>query len=152
MSENKVTIRTGSTRDDAGKVEPYMYYVLQNGLQHGFFCVRDYDTPDGARDAANALAEKLRATPWVSPFLVHRQIIMATYGGAAKIRRFVLSLYNGHAFPCDLSDISGLDQKHFGIVIELMSSYHQLGENDAYMMRLCEEIKREFKPKARGAA
>lgn len=31
-SENKVTIRCSSTKDDAGKVEPYMFYVLQNGL------------------------------------------------------------------------------------------------------------------------
>lgn len=69
---------------------------------------------------------------------------MAYYGTASKLRRFVLSLYNGHAFPVDLSDISGMDKKHFGIVLELMGSYHTLGENDADMMRLAEEIRREF--------
>ena len=144
MSANQVTIRTSSTKDDAGNIEPFMFYVFQGVLQHGFFCVHDYAAPDGARDAANALAEQLRATPWVSPFKVHRNIIMAHYGAASKLRRFVLSLYNGHAFPVDLSDISGLDKKHFGIVLELMSGYHLLGENDAAMMRLAEEIKREF--------
>lgn len=149
MNDNKVTTRTYSTKDDAGNVELYMFYVLQNGFQHGCFCVHDYDTPDGAKDAANALAERLRAAPWVSPFKVHRNIIMASYGAASKLRRFVLSLYNGYAFPVDLSDISGLDKKHFGIVLELMSSYHVLGENDADMMRLADEIKREFKPKTR---
>ena len=144
MSANQVTIRTSSVRDDKGNMEPYMFYVLRDGLQHGSFCVHDYDTPDGAKNAANALAEQLRATPWVSPFKVHRNIIMADYGAASKRRRFVLSLYNGHAFPVDLSDISGLDKKHFGIVLELMSGYHLLGESDAAMMRLAEEIKREF--------
>lgn len=144
MNDNKVTIRSSSTKDEEGNVEPYIFYVLQNGLQLGFFCVNDYDTPDGAKNAANALAEQLSATPWISPFKTHRKIIMADYGTAAKIRRFVLSLYNGHAFPVDLSDISGMDKKHFGIVLELMSSYHTLGENDAAMMKLAEEIKREF--------
>lgn len=150
MSDNKVTIRSSSTKDDAGNVAPYAFYVSQNGLQHGFFRVDDYDTPDGAKDAANALAEQLCAVPWVSPFRVHRSIIMANYGAASKLRRFVLSLYNGHAFPVDLSDISGLDKKHFGIVLELMGSYHKLGENDADFMSLAADIKRVFKIKARG--
>jgi len=144
MSENKVTIRTSSTKDDQGNMELYALYVLQSGFQHGFFCVSDYDTPEEAREAANALPDQLRATPWISPFKVHGDIIMAGYGAASKLRRFVLSLYNGHDFPVDLSDISGLDKKHFGIVLELMSSYHMLGENDVAMMKLAEEIKREF--------
>jgi len=56
----------------------------------------------------------------------------------------VLSLYNGHAYPVDLSDISGMDKRHFGIVLELMTSYHTLGENDKALIKLAEEIKKEF--------
>ena len=90
------------------------------------------------------LAEQLKATPWVSPFVKHRAIILADYGTAAKLRRIVLSLYNGHAYPVDLSDISGMDKRHFGIVLELMTSYHTLGENDKAFLKLAEEIKKEF--------
>lgn len=106
----KVTIRVSHTKNDAGELEPFGYYVSHNGLQHGYFQIDDYDTPAGAEAAANALAEQLRTTPWVSPFEKHRAIILAGYGTAAKLRRFVLSMYNGHAFPVDLSDISGMDK------------------------------------------
>ena len=53
--------------------------------------------------------------------------------------------YNGHAFPVDLSDISGMDKRHFGIVLELMTSYHTLGENDKATLKLAERIKKEFR-------
>lgn len=144
---NTVKIRKMSVQDDAGNAVPHIYFVVQNGMQHGQFCVDDYDTPDGAERAARALAASLEAAPWVSPFKKHEGIILADYGTAGKIRSFVLSLYNGHAFPCDLSNISGMDKKHFGIVIELMTSYHQLGENDSDFMALAEYIKKEFRAK-----
>ena len=39
IADNKVVIRSSNVEVSDGKVEPYMYYVLQNGLQHGHFCV-----------------------------------------------------------------------------------------------------------------
>ena len=142
---NKVTIKTGNTKNDAGELEPYIFTVHQHGLQHGHFTVNDFDTPEEAKAAAMGLVEQLKATPWVSPFMKHRDIILADYGTASKLRRIVLSLYNGHAYPVDLSDISGMDKRHFGIVLELMTSYHTLGENDKALLELAEEIKKEFR-------
>jgi len=142
---NKITIRTASTKNDAGEAEPYMYTVHQHGLQHGHFVVHEFDTSEMAKEAAMKLAESLKATPWVSPFVKHQSVILADYGTAATLRRFVLSLYNGHAFPVDLSDISGMDKRHFGIVLELMTSYHTLGENDKATLKLAERIKKEFR-------
>jgi hypothetical protein len=37
-----------------------------------------------------------------------------------------------------------MDKRHFGIVLELMTSYHTLGENDKALLKLAEEIKKEF--------
>jgi hypothetical protein len=141
---NKITIRTANTKNDAGEAVPYMYTVHQHGLQHGHFVVHDFDTPEEAKAAAMELAESLKVTPWVSPFVKHQSVILADYGTAATLRRFVLSLYNGNAFPVDLSDIRGMDKRHFGIVLELMTSYHTLGENDKAMLKLAERIKKEF--------
>jgi hypothetical protein len=141
MSET-VTIKTSNVRNDDGELEPYLFTVHQNGLQHDFFIVTDYESASAAKAAATRLAEQLKATPWVSPFVKHRSVILADYGAATKIRRFVLSLYNGHTYPVDLSDISGMDKRHFGIILELMESYHKLGENDQSMLKLAEEIKK----------
>lgn len=140
---NKVTIRTASVDMGEGKKEPYMFTVHQHGKQLGFFKAEDYDTPDEAKAAAETLANSLKASPWVSPFVKHAGVILADYGAASKIRRFVLSLYNGHAYPVDLSDIAGMDKQHFGIVVELMSSYHILGENDKDMLKIAEQIKKD---------
>ena len=142
-----VEIQTRNVKNDDGTHSPFCYSVHQHGKQLGFFAVDDYDTPEQAKAAARTLADKLEANPWVSPFVTHAQIIMADYGTAAKLRRFVLSLYNGHAFPCDLSDIAGMDNHHFKIVQEIMQSYHTLGENDKAMIKLAEQIKREFNVK-----
>ena len=141
---NKVTIRTSNVKNEDGSTSPYLWTVHQFGLQLGFFKADDYDRPELAAAAAQALADKLKAIPWVSPFVTHAKVILADYGTASKIRRFVLSLYNGHAFPCDLSDIAGMDNIHFQIVVDLMTSYHTLGENDKDMLELAERIKKEF--------
>lgn len=141
---NKVIIRTASVKNEDGSVAPYMWTVHQFGKQLGFFKAADYDRPEQAAAAAQALADKLKAIPWVSPFVTHAGVILADYGAAAKLRRFVLSLYNGHAFPVDLSDISGMDKMHFQIVVEMMTSYHTLGENDQDMLKLAERIKKEY--------
>jgi len=146
LTANKIKIESSGSENDAGEYKPMFYYVSQNGLQHGFFKVNDYPTPDEALAAARALVAELKATAWVSPFVKHEEVILACYGTASKLRRFVLSLYNGHAYPVDLSDISGMDKKHFGIVQDLMSSYHNLGESDHALIALAERIKKEFNP------
>ncbi len=126
--ENKVTIRTANVRGETGESIPFMWTVHQRGLQLGFFKADDYDRPEQAKEAAQALADKLKAVPWVSPFVTHAGVILADYGTASKIRRFVLSLYNGHTYPVDLSDIAGMDNHHFQIVLDLMTSYHLVGD------------------------
>jgi hypothetical protein len=141
---NKVTIRTASVKNDDGSTSPYLWTVHQRGLQLGFFKADEYDRPELAAAEAQALADKLKAIPWVSPFVTHAGEIMADYGTAAKLRRIVLSLYNGYSFPVDLSDISGMDNHHFQIVVDLMRCYHTLGENDKEMLKLAERIKKEF--------
>ena len=64
---NKVTIRTGNTKNDAGELEPYIFTVHQHDLQHGHFTVNDFDTPQEAKAAAMELAERLKATQMVMP-------------------------------------------------------------------------------------
>lgn len=142
--QEKVTIRAWNVLDDMGIISPLAWSVQIGMVQHGYFAADAYAEPVLAHRAAQALADKLNASPWVSPFATHRKTIMADYGTAAKLRRIVLSLYNGHAFPVDLSDVAGMDKHHFQIVLDLLTSYHQLGENDKTHMRLAEEIKREF--------
>lgn len=150
--QEKVTIRAWNVKDSEGVISPLGWSVQIGQVQHGYFAVGDYDEPVLAHRAAQALVDSLNASPWVSPFAVHRKIIMADYGTAAKIRRIVLSLYNGQAFPVDLSDVAGMDKVHFQIVLDLLTSYHQLGENDKVHMRLAEEIKREFHQPAEDSA
>src|ERR1035441_1766090 len=142
--KDTVTIRSCSVKNEDGTKEPYAYSVHQHGRQHGFFDVNEYDMPELAKDAAQALAARLEVTPWVSPYVAHRKIILADYSTAAKLRRYVMSLYNGHAFPCDLSDIAGMDGKHFEIFCDLVKGYHTLGENDGELIKLAEYIRKEF--------
>ena len=86
------------------------------------------------------LADKLKYASWSSPFEKHRSNIMADYDSAAKLRRFVLSLWKGVTYPVDLSDIADMDKKHFGIVVELMTSYHALREIYKLFMKLEKQI------------
>ncbi len=144
MASNDVKIHAMQVQKADGSAEIITIHVSQNGLQHGFFEVRDYPSTVAAEEAAKAFAESLIDNPWVSPFVTHTSAIMGEYGTAAKLRRFVLSLYNGRAFPCDLSDVRGMDRKHFEIFNELVSSYHKLGENDREFIMLADRIKKEF--------
>lgn len=135
------------TRFDAeceGIVAPFQYSVQQGGLQIGWFQVDDYPSAEDARAAALALAKQLETNPWVSPFKTHRDVVLADYGTAGKLRSLVMGLWNGHGYPFDLSSVSGFDKRHFAIAIELIQSYHRLGENDKAFMALAEEIWQEF--------
>lgn len=123
IAENKGVIQISNVEVIDGKVEPYMHYVLQDGN----FCDQDNKIAEKAKEAAQMLADKLKSVPWTSPFDKHSSIIMADYYTAAKLKRFVLSLWKGITYPEDFSYIAGMDKKHFGIVVELMTSYHVLG-------------------------
>jgi len=91
-----------------------------------------------------------------SPFLTYRKILLLEkYSAAVKLRRVVLSLFNGQGRPFPLSDISGFDDEHFSIFIELLNSYKRYGERDKVFMQLASEIidderKREAEQASKG--
>ena len=76
-----------------------------------------------------------------SPFLTHKEILLGGYGAARWLRRLTLSLWNGHAWPADLSGLAGLDERHFQIALELLTWYRQYGEDDRDFMATVEEVK-----------
>lgn len=45
--------------------------------------------------------------------------------------------------PLELPDIAGMNMKHFGIVLDLTTSYHTLGENEATFMKLAAQINKK---------
>lgn len=86
-----------------------------------------------------------------SPFLTYRPILLRGYGTAISLRGITLSLLNGSNWPADLSQVAGMDDKHFAIAMELIAWYRQYGENDPDFMetsRKCEAIAIEAKSKA----
>lgn len=125
---------------------PYQYIVRDDGRHLTFkaFSVADYADAPAALAAAKVFKESLDENPWISPFVTHRHILLADYGGAQRIARMALSLYNGNAFPFDAGQLGGLDDKHFEIAIELLRSYHQFGENDTGFMETCDQIKKSW--------
>lgn len=107
----------------------------------GSFSVDDYPDADQARAAAELCKAHYEADPWVSPFLRHRPLLLA--GGSSTAERLAsltLAFWNGQAYPFNASGLRNFDKKHFEIAIELIRSYHQLGESDKHFMSLCNEI------------
>ncbi|MBI5006220.1 MAG: hypothetical protein HZB95_03745 [Nitrosomonadales bacterium] len=142
MSQNKVNIMTlVTTPDKSGVSEPCAFVVKQRGMQHGYIKVKNYDSVQLAWEAAMTLSDSLEKCPWVSPFETHRSVIFDYYGTAAKLRRVVMGLWNGNAHPFDLSDVAGMDDDHYGIMLELINSYRKYGENDRVFMSLAQEIR-----------
>lgn len=123
-----------------GQSAVYQYQVKQSGKTLGVFEVADYPNAESCEAAVKAAAAKLEASPWVSPFTTHHDVIMAYYGTAARLRALVLSLWNGSAHPFDLSCLGGFDDSHFAIALDLIQSYRRLGENDEAFMALASEI------------
>lgn len=81
-----------------------------------------------------------------NPFIQHSELILrADYGAAQKLQRFVMSMWNGHAFPANLSGLRGLDERHFGIAMSLMRHYWLYGENDDAFMGLANEIRAKLR-------
>jgi hypothetical protein len=86
-----------------------------------------------------------------SPFLTHKEILLQGYGAARTLRNITLSLWNGNHWPVDMSRVSGLDERHFAIAVELITWYRQHGENDPDFMdtgRACEAMALEAKRQA----
>jgi pyruvate-formate lyase len=122
-------------------------FVVQDsvrGLCHGVFESTDYASTEKAKAAALDCQKKHEETPWVSPFAFHSQVLFSGYSGAVKLARLALSLYNGKAWQWDASSVSGLDQKHFEIAVDLLRSYHQYGENDHDFMQICEKLRDRY--------
>ncbi|WP_295399298.1 hypothetical protein [uncultured Thiocystis sp.] len=78
-----------------------------------------------------------------SPFDRHRETVLGHDATAEWLRRLVLSLWNGDGYPIGLSRIQELDDEHFEVVIEMLTSYRLHGERDPDFMALadaCREL------------
>ena len=120
-------------------------YYVDRGWPYTFAC--------GCRSLAGETPEEAKAL-WIdaqqggtkykdrwSSFAEYREEIMGGYGVAAKIRELVLHLYNSNN-PIDLAGLlRSADKRHREIVIELIKSYAERGENDDYFMTLAVEIR-----------
>lgn len=142
---------TSATHDLDGKKqesEPFVFqYVVRDtdkALTLGVFTVDDDGTVDEIKAKALACKAKYEAEPWTSPFTKHRDVLLSGHGGAMRLGRLALSLYNGHDFPMDASDLGYLDKDYLEIAIELIRSYHQVGENDSAFLQVCDDIKRSW--------
>lgn len=87
-----------------------------------------------------ALAEKLKADPWVSPCKTHRVTILAAGSVAAKLRALVMDLWSGDGNLFCMSWFACFDKQHFEIALELIHSYRLVVENDLAFMALADEI------------
>lgn len=134
----QINVKTGDV------VEPNELVVrdTERRLTLGRFSIEDYLDFAAARAAAQECKEKCQSEPWVSPFSVHREILVNEHYGAARtLADLTLSLWNGRAYPFALHRIRGLDASHFPIAMELLSSYHRHGENDREFMAVCDQIR-----------
>lgn len=86
-----------------------------------------------------------------SPFITHRDKILGHYSTAAWLRRLVLSMWNGKAYPVGLSQLTNLDDSHAKAVLEMLSSYRLQGENDPAFMTLAEECRARLEEEAAAA-
>jgi ABC-type transporter Mla MlaB component len=63
-----------------------------------------------------------------NPYEKYQSVLLSDYSTAQKLAKMTLSLYNGYRFKCDLSDVSGMDEHHFAILVEMMAWYRENGE------------------------
>ena len=152
MINIKMYEATSSTKDLDGKVREskpfiFQYVVRDTGLDLtlGVFTLDDDGTAEEIKAKAEACKAQYEAEPWSSPFVKYRDILLAGHGGAMRLGRLALSLYNGRVFPMDVSDLGGLDKHYLEIAIELIRSYHQFGENDREFLAVCDDIKKSWK-------
>ncbi|OYY94431.1 MAG: hypothetical protein B7Y41_06240 [Hydrogenophilales bacterium 28-61-23] len=146
------TYRATSVTHDLGGNEqeskPFIFqYVVRDtdlDLTLGVFTIDDDGTAEEIKAKAEACKAKYEAEPWSSPFVKYREILLAGHGGAMRLGRLALSLYNGRVFPMDAGDLGGLDKHYLEIAIELIRSYHQFGENDRDFLAVCDDIKKSW--------
>lgn len=75
-----------------------------------------------------------------SPFLKHRDKILAGYSTAIRLQDLVLHLYN-HRHKVDLPNLlRNADSLHREVAVELMRGYAENGEGDQSFMALAEQI------------
>lgn len=88
--------------------------------------------------ASAALADIARAE---SPFLRHRDTILAGYGTARKLAELTLHLWNPHNQMHLGQLLRNADRQHKAIAFEMIASYATHGENDPHFMNLADEIR-----------
>lgn len=75
-----------------------------------------------------------------SPFNTHRAKVLGFYSTASWLRRAVMAMWSGTAYPVGLSQLTNLDAEHFAALVEMMSHYRKVGEGDPALHELVKEI------------
>lgn len=73
-----------------------------------------------------------------SVFELHKDLVLGHYSTAAKLRAWVLALYNGADYPVDLSWLGTVDERHYTAALAMLQAYRQHGERDPTFMALAE--------------
>lgn len=76
-----------------------------------------------------------------SPFITHRDKVLGHYGTASWLRKLVLAMWNGSAYPVGLSQLPSLDREHREAAMAMVSSYCSNGERDQAFMALANECR-----------
>lgn len=71
-----------------------------------------------------------------SPFSKYKDMVLSSYSTAEWLRQFVLSMYCGSDYQVGLSQIGALDDRHYGVFMEMIEHYRKHGENDSAFMEL----------------
>lgn len=143
-----IVIKTYHTieQDPTGSAEPvrrpfqYVVYDDVTDLDLGVFTLGEDGSEAEILAAALGCKAQYEAKAWTSPFTKHRELLLASHGGARRLSRLVLSLYNGLDFPLDASELGALENSHLEIAFELIRSYHRVGERDRAFMAVCQDI------------
>lgn len=101
--------------------------------------------PDDSGDQERAMRsiDSMRTAliEYDSPFLRYRKEILGSYTTAQRLAALTLHLWNSRN-PVDLAFLlSGADQRHQRIALELIASYAEHSESDPHFMNLADEIR-----------
>lgn len=133
------------TGDNGGPVRSPLQHVVidkDRNITLGVFTRGEDGSVDEIATAAQVCKARYERESWISPFAKHRQLLLAGHGGARRLARLAMSLFNGQDYPFDASELGGLENSYLEIAIELIRSYHRLGESDREFMAVCQDIYR----------
>lgn len=76
-----------------------------------------------------------------SPFLKYRDMVLGYYSTAGWLRRVIMAMWNGNDYKTGLSQITGLDARHYQAFSEMVAHFRQYGESDSAFMALANDIR-----------